>query len=100
MIYYYLDHLMGAYLNQDYDLSGETPEEVVQCYLDSEGVAHASGLAEDCTKFIENNNDVETNFEALYGDDFSPRLWRITAIEFLQKTSEQAKAFISDSESR
>ncbi|MFB9086944.1 contact-dependent growth inhibition system immunity protein [Erwinia tracheiphila] len=61
MIYSYLDHLMGAYFNQDYDLSGETINEVVQCYIDSEGPDKSSGLASDCMNFLK-EVDVEGKF--------------------------------------
>ncbi|MFE8100301.1 contact-dependent growth inhibition system immunity protein [Brenneria goodwinii] len=91
MTYQYLDHLMGAYLNQDYDLSGETIEEVVGCYLNNESPEHAQGLINDCAKFIENNRNVETEFEELYGADFSPRLWGVTAADFLSSTVQQAQ---------
>lgn len=89
MIYSYLDHLMGAYLNQDYDLSGETITEVVQCYIDSEGPEMSSGLATDCHKFLE-ETDIEGKFRELYSSDFDPSLWGITAKEFLVNTRQLA----------
>ncbi len=89
MIYSYLDHLMGAYLNQDYDLSGETITEVVQCYIDSEGPEMSSGLATDCHKFLE-ETDIEGKFRELYSSDFDPSLWGTTAKEFLVNTRQLA----------
>ena len=96
MIYQYLDHLMAAYLNQDYDLSGETPEQVVQCYLANEGEKHVRGLMEDCFRFKEHNTDIESKFEELYSFDFNPKLWGITAECFLNATFNQAQRYLED----
>ncbi|MEW5290311.1 contact-dependent growth inhibition system immunity protein [Erwinia papayae] len=90
MIYSHLDHLMGAYLNQDYDLSGETIEEVVQCYIDSEGPDKSSGLTSDCIEFLK-EADIEGRFKELYSSDFDPALWGITAQDFLINTIKMAK---------
>ncbi|EGI3981509.1 hypothetical protein H3430_001226 [Escherichia coli] len=59
MINKYLDHLMRAYFNQDYDLFGETIEEVMDEYLKCEGPEHARGLIEDCHNFINGSKDPE-----------------------------------------
>lgn len=95
MIYHSLDHLMGAYLNQDYELSGNTIEEVVQCFLDAEQSKAAEDLIADCEKFLRHQSDVETDFEEMFGFDFAPRLWGISADAFLNATIEQSKRYLS-----
>ncbi|MCX4180971.1 hypothetical protein GM298_15940 [Enterobacter sp. HSTU-ASh6] len=85
---------MAAYFNQDYDLSGETIEEVMEEYLKCEGPEHAKGLIEDCNNFINRNEDVELEFLNLYRFDFDPSLWGITAKQFLTMISAQACRYL------
>lgn len=94
MIHKYLDHLMGAYFNQDYDLFGETIEEVMSQYLKSEGPEQARGLIRDCNQFINEHDDVELEFLELYQFDFNPSRWGITARQFLTMISEQASRYL------
>ena len=96
MIYHYLDHLIGAYLNQDYELSGDTIEEVVQCFLNSEHQDAARGLAEDCRRFLADQAEPEKEFEQIYGADFTPRLWGVTTVSFLTATIKQANARLNN----
>ncbi|HGH4667716.1 TPA: contact-dependent growth inhibition system immunity protein [Enterobacter cloacae] len=94
MINKFLDHLMGAYFNQDYDLFGETIEEVMEEYLKCEGPENAKGLIEDCNNFINRTDDVELEFLNLYKFDFNPSLWGITAKQFLTMISTQASHYL------
>ncbi|WP_158783806.1 contact-dependent growth inhibition system immunity protein [Pantoea sp. BAV 3049] len=86
-----LDHLMGAYFNQDYYLSGETIEEVMQDYLDSKSPQTVNDLIKNCAEFLD-HPEVERRFEELYRYDFKPDRWGLTAAEFLQIISAQANA--------
>lgn len=90
MITRYLDHLIGAYFNQDYDLHGKTIEEVINSYLSCEGAEKAQGIIGDCDIFLNTNPDVEAAFDELYSFDFKPARWGITAQQFLAMIAEQA----------
>ncbi|WEF26356.1 contact-dependent growth inhibition system immunity protein [Klebsiella aerogenes] len=96
MINKYLDHLMGAYFNQDYDLFGETIEEVMDEYLKCEGPEYARGLIDDCHNFINKSGDPELEFVELYKFDFNPALWGITAKQFLSIISAQASRYLDN----
>lgn len=94
MITHYLDQLMGAYFNQDYDLFGETIEEVMNEYLKCEGPEHAKGLIADCHHFLQRSDDIETAFLDLYGFDFDPALWGMTARQFLTVVSAHTSCYL------
>ncbi|PKH26930.1 hypothetical protein CIG19_03835 [Enterobacterales bacterium CwR94] len=91
---YYLNQLIGCYFNQDYDLSGETIHEIMQCYLESESPEMANSLLVDIDKFLIQPIDIEAEFDKLYHYDFSPKLWGITAVEFLNSISLQTKQYL------
>ena len=96
MTNHYLDHLMGAYFNQDYDLYGETIEEVMDSYLSSEGADKAKGLIIDCANFAKDHPDVEVTFDELYGFDFKPARWGITAQQFLDMIAARASRYVQE----
>ncbi|EKM8121679.1 hypothetical protein FR731_03310 [Enterobacter hormaechei] len=96
MIYRYLDHLIATYFNQDYDLFGETIEEVMDEYLKCEGPEYARGVVTDCINFINTSKDLEMEFLELYKFDFHPELWGITAKQFLTMISAQATRYLEE----
>ncbi|QKJ86262.1 hypothetical protein PMPD1_1301 [Paramixta manurensis] len=89
-----LNHLMGAYFNQDYYLSGETIEEVMQTYLDCEASDTIQALIEECAEFVK-KVDAENVFYELYRYDFKPERWGLTSVAFLKLISGLASAFLS-----
>jgi hypothetical protein len=79
-----LDQLFGVYLNQDFDHWGETIEEVVACYKRDSGPEDAQALRIEIDKFIESHAEkLDATFEYLYGSNFAPDLWHMTAASFL-----------------
>lgn len=98
MVNHYLDQLLGGYLHQDYDLFGETIEEVMQEYLRRETPKTIQGLIDGCEALLK-INDTEATFYRLYQDDFDPKLWQLTAVEFLNVITAQAKEFLAKTDS-
>lgn len=85
-----LDQFFGAYLNQDYDLSGETIEEVVKCYKQGTSAEHRQRLAEEVGRFVEDHSDdLDAFFSARYGYDFDPALWGYTTASFFERLKQQ-----------
>lgn len=80
-----LDQLIRAYLNQDYELSGDSIEEVVKCYLrDSPHKDHLQ-LLNDITNFRHAHpSNLDKAFLEVYGFDFDPQLWEISTLEFFE----------------
>lgn len=86
--------IFGAYFNQDYDIWGETIEEIVECYKRDSSSEHCRELIGEIDKFIcDHPSDLDSAFERDYGDDFDPQLWGHTAISFL----EELKRLLTDS---
>ncbi|MDF0606627.1 contact-dependent growth inhibition system immunity protein [Neisseriaceae bacterium TC5R-5] len=85
-LYPYLYLLFGAYLMQDYDLSGNTLEEIIACYKSRELTAETSKAAiQEVDDFISRHpNDLDEHFEELYGFNFGPELWGYTTASFFE----------------
>ena len=80
-----LDHFFGAYLNQDYQLSGDTIEEVVDSYMQDTSAEHHSELSDEITRFCRAHpDDLDAALSASYGFHFDPSLWEHTAASFFQ----------------
>ena len=78
-----LDHLIGAYLNQDYEISGDTIEAVIACYAKDRPLSDHQVLLADIERFSRANEpDLDEAFIANYGFDFDPALWGLTTAAF------------------
>lgn len=79
-----MHELFGAYLNQDYDIWGETIPEIVACYMgDSPPEFHAE-LIKEIEKFMgDHPEDLKDAFDTSYGAGFDPELWGYKVDEFL-----------------
>ena len=76
--------MFGAYLNQDYELSGATLEEVIQSYKDDSGPEELNQLLSEIDRFRAAHVDgLDEAFLGLYGFDFDPRLWGHDTSSFL-----------------
>ncbi|MBB5457582.1 hypothetical protein OKW30_004423 [Paraburkholderia sp. Clong3] len=69
-----LGHFFGAYLNQDYDLSGDTLAEVVECYKQGTPVDAHERMLSEIERFKGEHPDLDEAFEEAYGQDCSPDL--------------------------
>ncbi|MDF0604183.1 contact-dependent growth inhibition system immunity protein [Neisseriaceae bacterium TC5R-5] len=76
-LYPYLYLLFGWYLMQDYDLFGNTLEEIVASYKSRQLTPETSKAAiQEVNDFISRHpNDLDEYFNALYGFTFDPVLW-------------------------
>ncbi|MCC8401172.1 hypothetical protein LJ655_04555 [Paraburkholderia sp. MMS20-SJTN17] len=78
--------LFGAYLNQDFDLWGDTIPEVVSCYKrDCPRESHLEMINEINSFMSEHLDDLDSAFEKDYGQDFDPELWGYTTTSFLHE---------------
>jgi len=79
-----LDHLLHAYFGEDFDLSGNTVEEIVGCYMGESSVEHHRALREEIARFRQAHpHDLDAAFLAAYEYDFDPPLWGHTTDSFL-----------------
>src|SRR4051812_44972799 len=81
-----LDQMFGAYFNQDFDLWGDTIEEIVASYKDGTSRQQREGLLEEIDRFVgEYPDDLDAQLSARYGYDFDPVPWGHTARSFLDE---------------
>jgi hypothetical protein len=81
-----LDQLFGAYFNQDFELWGETIEQIVAAYMDGATMDRREALLKEIDSFTQDHpGDLDAAFSARYGFDFDPAPWGHTTLSFLQR---------------
>ena len=88
-----LDSLIAIYFGQDYDLfgSGESVSAQIDAWIADTPAAFREGMLGDIDQFCRECDDVDKDFEACYGDDFSAELWDTTPGDFLELLREKIK---------
>jgi hypothetical protein len=78
-----LDHLLHAYFGEDFDIWGNTVEEIVGCYMRESPVEHHRALREEIARFRQAHpNDLDEAFLDAYKNFFNPPLWKHTTDSF------------------
>ncbi|OWO79815.1 hypothetical protein B5C26_20130 [Photorhabdus luminescens] len=90
----YIDDLMITYFHQDYQLFGETIDEIVTDYLNHQYPITIISLIREINIFIRNSDDVEKDFHSLNYNEFVPELWETTALDFLNHVSKLAQEYL------
>jgi hypothetical protein len=81
-----LDQLIGTYFNQDFDLWGETIEEVVRSYVQGTSAEQRDLLRSEIDRFVaESATELDAVFSQKYGFDLDPTPWGHTALSFLRE---------------
>ncbi|WP_391528724.1 contact-dependent growth inhibition system immunity protein [Photorhabdus akhurstii] len=95
--YPFLDILMHAYFNQDFDIiSGPEIDDVINDFLNDASQGMRKGLIEEINDLIDSSEDVENTFDYHYHDaDVLPEGWNMTALEFLEHISKKAKDYLN-----
>ncbi|EYU14977.1 contact-dependent growth inhibition system immunity protein [Photorhabdus aegyptia] len=96
--YPFLDILMHAYFNQDFDIiSGPELDDVINDFLNDASQGMRKGLIEEINDLINSSEDVENTFDYHYHDvDVLPEVWNMTALEFLEHVSKKAQNFLNE----
>ncbi|MCW7763176.1 contact-dependent growth inhibition system immunity protein [Photorhabdus luminescens] len=96
--YPFLDILMHAYFNQDFDIiSGPELDDVINDFLNDASQGMRKGLIEEISDLIDSSEDVENTFDYHYHDvDVLPEWWGLTALEFLEHVSKKAQDFLNE----
>ncbi|MCA6221628.1 contact-dependent growth inhibition system immunity protein [Photorhabdus antumapuensis] len=92
--YPFLDILMHAYFNQDFDIiSGPELDDVINDFLNDASQGMRKGLIEEINDLVGSSEDVENTFD--YHDaDIFPDIWGLTALEFLEHASKLAQEYL------
>ncbi|WP_387691715.1 contact-dependent growth inhibition system immunity protein [Photorhabdus sp. RM71S] len=96
--YPFLDILMHAYFNQDFDIiSGPELDDVINDFLNDASQGMRKGLIEEINDLIDSSEDVENTFDYHYHDvDVLPEVWNMRALEFLEHVSKKAQDFLNE----
>jgi hypothetical protein len=83
-VYPQIDQLLHVYFGQDFDIWGNTIEEIVGCYKRDSPVEFQQALRDDIARFRQAHpHDLDAAFLAAYKYDFNPPLWKHTTDSFL-----------------
>lgn len=79
--------LIIVFFGQDFDIFGETIDEIMESYLDTENEYAFRSIMDQATQLLAINDDDELNsiMVSLAENEFEPRLWGETWRSFLQK---------------
>lgn len=80
-----LEQFIGAYFIEDFDLFGDTIEEIALCYKGVAGKARIRRACVELDKFIADHQDrAEAAFAEHWGS-FDPALWGHTVASFFEE---------------
>jgi hypothetical protein len=79
-----LDQLLHIYFGQDFDLWGNTIEELVGCYKRDSPVKDHQALLEEIARFRQTHSqDLDAAFHSAYPNETNPAGWGHTTDSFL-----------------
>jgi hypothetical protein len=80
----YLDHFIGAYMHQDWQLFGNTVEEVVASFVKVSDADESHGLKMDIKRFVNyKGNDLDREYQRLFSGSVEPSSWDMSTREWL-----------------
>lgn len=83
--YQKLDNLIFSYFNQDFDLAGDSMDEIMKDFISSHTEEQRNQVKEEILGFMKQHKDsMDMAFEEKYGFDVDPALWGHTAKSFLE----------------
>lgn len=87
--------LIRVFFGQDYDLFGETVEEVLDSYLETENPKTAAKVCQEAEYLLSLNDQALTEaFESISQGEFYPEPWGETVRTFLEKIKSHLSARI------
>lgn len=85
--------LIRVFFGQDYDLFGETVEEVLDSYLETENQKTAEKVCKEAENLLSLNDEALTEeFETISQGEFYPEPWGETVRTFLEKIKSHLRA--------
>ena len=81
-----LNHLIGGWFHQDFDVDGETIEDVVTAYKAATSPEDVRGVKAEIRRFVEQSGDtIDDRFESLFHPDIDPAGWGLTTRAWLDR---------------
>lgn len=82
--YPFLRQLIGSWFHQDFDIDGETLEDILSGYKSVTEEEQILGVKAEIEKFIEESGDkIDDRFIELFRPDVDPAGWGMTTKEWL-----------------
>jgi hypothetical protein len=78
-----LETLMGGWSHEDFDLNGDTLDEIIAAYRGVTPVDQQRSLATEIERFLNEPGDVDSEFQRRFKPDVSPTGFAPTTREFL-----------------
>jgi hypothetical protein len=88
--YPYLDSLVGGWFHQDFDLDGNTLEEIVASYKKSAPPEDWMGVRADIQRFLRQHETprLSEDFMRLFQPGTDPESWGMSAAQWLTRIAE------------
>lgn len=83
-----LENLMCGWFHQDFDLNGDTLEEIISAYAAATPLEQRRQLAAEIQQFLAESDDIDDRFQARFHPDVLPTGFASTTREFLQKIAQ------------
>ncbi|WP_206999977.1 contact-dependent growth inhibition system immunity protein [Trinickia mobilis] len=81
-----LNHLFGVYLNQDFDIWGDSLRDIIDCYKRNSPTEDQKSMLIEIDTFKKAHpTDLDEAFDAMYGHEFWPVPWGYTTDSFLEE---------------
>jgi hypothetical protein len=80
-----LETLMGGWFHQDFDLNGDTLDEVIAAYKAATPAPQRRALVAEIQRFLTGATDVESEFEQTFHPDVLPTGFAPSTREFLSR---------------
>jgi hypothetical protein len=81
-----LNQLIGGWFHQDFDVEGETIEDVVAAYKAATSPEEVRGVKAEIRRFVEQAGDnIDDRFEMLFHHDSNPPGWGLTTRAWLDR---------------
>jgi len=79
-----LETLIGGWFHQDFDINGDTLEQIVAAYRSVTPLDQQLALATEIGRFLDQTDDVEGEFQRRFKPDISPTGFAPTTRQFLE----------------
>ncbi len=87
----HLDHFLNAYMHQDWQIYGETLENVVAIYVEDVSSDDVALLHDEISEFLSTQEDLsEPAYRQLYPNSVLPSGWGMTVQRWLEFVDELA----------
>ena len=90
----HLDHFLNAYMHQDWELFGDSLEDVVQTYASDTSPVEMQQLRDEIVQLLTvEGHRIETSYYALYPNSVMPSGWGMSVADWLTRVANLANRY-------